>query len=68
MPATRLAEIYMAEKFHPDELNNALSLAAADRSPRGRALLFQAAQIETLALSRAAILAKALEIATEENR
>ncbi|MEC8163502.1 MAG: hypothetical protein VX079_02930, partial [Pseudomonadota bacterium] len=68
MPATRLAEIYMAEKFHPDELNNALSLAAADRSPRGRALLFQAAQIESLALSRAAVLAKALEIATEENR
>ena len=68
MPANRLAEIYMAEKFHPDELNNALSLAAADRSPRGRALLFQAAQIESLALSRAAVLAKALEIATEENR
>ena len=68
MPATRLAEIYMAEKFHPDELNNALSLAAADRSPRGRALLFQAAQIESLPLSRAAVLAKALEIATEENR
>ena len=68
MPASRLAKIYMAEKFHPDELNNALSLAAADRSPRGRALLFQAAQIESLALSRAAVLAKALEIATEENR
>jgi len=68
MPAYRLAEIYMAEKFDPDEINNALSLAAADRSPRGRALLFQAAQIETLAISQAAVLAKAFEIATEENR
>ena len=30
--------------------------------------VFQAAQIRSLALSRAAVLAKALEIATEENR
>ena len=34
-------EIYMAEKYDPVELNNVLSLAAADRSMRGRALLFK---------------------------
>lgn len=64
----RLAEIYMAEKFDPVELNNALSLAAADRSPRGRALLFQAAQIESVNMAKAAVFSKAFEIATEENR
>ena len=63
----RLAEIYMAEKFDPVELNNALSLAAADRSPRGRALLFQAAQIESVNIAKAAVFSKAFEIATEEN-
>ena len=63
----RLAEIYMAEKFDPVELNNALSLAAADRSPRGRALLFQAAQIESVNMAKATVFSKAFEIATEEN-
>lgn len=67
LSSDRLAEIYMAEKFEPVELNNALSLAAADRSPRGRALLFQAAQIESVQLARAAVFSKAFEIATEEN-
>jgi hypothetical protein len=63
----RLAEVYMAEKFDPAELNNALSLATDDRSPRGRALLFQAAQIESIDMAKAAIFSKAFEIATEEN-
>jgi hypothetical protein len=63
----RLAEVYMAEKFDPAELNNALSLATDDRSPRGRALLFQAAQIESVDMAKAAIFSKAFEIATEEN-
>ena len=64
----RLAEIYMAEKYDPVELNNALSLAAADRSPRGRALLFQASQIESVAMARAAIYLKAFELAREDGR
>lgn len=68
LSSERLAEIYMGEKFNPDELNNALSLAAADRSPRGRALLFQAAQIESVSMAKAAVISKAFEIATEENR
>ena len=68
MTAPRLAEIYMAEKFDANELNNSLSLAGADRSPRGRALLFQAAHIDSLAVSKAAVLAKAIEIASDENR
>ena len=63
----RLAEIYMAVKFGPVELNNALSLAAVDRSPRGRALLFQAAQIESVNMAKAAIFSKAFEIAAEDN-
>jgi hypothetical protein len=68
LPAARLAEIYMAEKFEADELNNALSLAAADRSPRGRAVLFQSGQVETVHMARAAVISKALEIAIEEGR
>ena len=61
-----LAEIYMAMKFDETELNNALSLSAADRSPRGRALLYQSARIETVAMARASIVSKAFEIAREE--
>ena len=68
MSHARLAEIYMGLKFEPDELNNALSLSSVDRSPRGRALLFQAAQVETVAMARAAIISKAFEIAYEERR
>jgi hypothetical protein len=68
MSSSRLAEIYMAEKFDTDELNNTLSLAGTDRSPRGRALLYQAAHIESSTISRAAVLEKALEIASNENR
>ena len=64
----RLAEIYMAEKYEPVELNNALSLAAADRSPRGRALLFQAAQVESVAMAQAAVYSKAFELAQEDRR
>jgi hypothetical protein len=63
----RLAEIYMAKKFDAVELNNALSLAAADRSPRGRALLFQAAQIESVNMAKAAIFSIAFKIAAEDN-
>ena len=62
----RLAEIYLAEKFSPPELDNALSLSAADRSPRGRALLFHTSKIETGDMAQAAIFTKALEIAGEE--
>lgn len=63
-----LAKIYMAEKFDPVELNNALSLAAADRSPRGRALLFQAAQVEFIGVAQAAVYSKAFELAQEDGR
>ncbi len=64
----RLAEIYMAEKHDHVELNNALSLAAANRSPRGRALLFQAAQVESAAMARATVYSKAFELAKEDGR
>ena len=64
----RLSEIYMAEKYDPAELYNALSLAAADRSPRGRALLFQAAQIESVDLAKAAVISKGFEIGAYEGR
>lgn len=68
MSHARLAEIYMGLKFDRNELNNALSLASADRTARGRALLFQAAQAEAVTMARAAVISKAFEIAHEEGR
>ncbi|PPR59601.1 MAG: hypothetical protein CFH10_01850, partial [Alphaproteobacteria bacterium MarineAlpha4_Bin2] len=68
LTAERLAKIYMAEKFEPVELNNSLSLAAADRSPRGRALLFQSAQVESVSMAQAAIYSKAFDLAQEDGR
>ncbi len=68
LSAERLAEIYLSVSFTAEELDNALSTAESDRTPRGRALLYQAASIQSVPTARAAVLAKAFELAREDGR
>lgn len=59
----RLAEIYASVTFSRDDLDNALSLAEAAPSPRGRALLYQSALVQTVPTARAEVLQKAWSLA-----
>ena len=62
----RLAERYAAMKFSDKELDNALSIAEGDYSPRNRALLYQAAALQKLPVARAAAIQKAWELAAAD--
>jgi hypothetical protein len=66
MTAERLTSIYTSAPFSGEDLDNALSTAEAARSPRGRALLFQAATAHSVPTARAEVLQKALAIALED--
>lgn len=57
-----LAELYAAVEFSRQELDNALSIASKDHNPRNRALLYQAAQLQSLPVARAAAIQKAWEL------
>ncbi len=59
----RLAEVYASVTFSRDDLDNALSLAEAAPSPRGRALLYQSALVQTVPTARAEVLQKAWSLA-----
>jgi hypothetical protein len=59
----RLAEVYASVTFSRDDLDNALSLAEAAASPRGRALLYQSALVQTVPTARAEVLQKAWMLA-----
>lgn len=61
-----LAKLYASAPFSGDDLENAFSIAESARSPRGRALLFQAATAQTVPTARAEVLQKALAQAREE--
>lgn len=60
-----LAEIYLSVAFQPEAFASALTTAEADEGPRGRALLFQAAAVETVPVARAEALAKIWLLARE---
>ncbi|MEX2614575.1 MAG: hypothetical protein WD767_00620 [Alphaproteobacteria bacterium] len=64
--ADRLAEAYASIEFSKEDLDNALSIADVTRSPRGRALLYQAALVHSVPTARAAVLQKALNVAHED--
>ncbi len=49
----RLSQLYASVEFSPDELANAVSIALAEDSPRTRALLYQAGQVQTVPAARA---------------
>ncbi|MDH3703505.1 MAG: hypothetical protein OEU46_19570, partial [Alphaproteobacteria bacterium] len=63
MSPTRLAEVYSGVEFSERELAKALSVAAEQRTPRGRALLFRSEQKQTVPAAKAAVVQKALELA-----
>lgn len=66
MTTERLTSIYAAAPFSGKDLDTALSTAQAARSPRGRALLFQAASDQNVPTARAEVLQKALDFAAED--
>ncbi len=61
-----LAERYAAMEFSNKELDNALSIAEGDYSPRNRALLYQAATLHKLPVARGAAIQKAWELAAAD--
>lgn len=66
--AERLAQAYASVEFTKEDLDNALSIADVTRTPRGRALLYQAALVHTVPTARAAVLQKALTVAREDGQ
>lgn len=66
IPAARLAQIYNSVEFSADEFENALSIAAEQRTARGRALLFRAAQVQTVPTAKATVIQKAFDLAREQ--
>ena len=66
MTTDRLISIYLDAPFSGDDLDTALSTAKAARSPRGRALLYQAATGHSVPTARAEVLHKALVFAEED--
>lgn len=66
--AERLAQAYASVEFSKEDLNNAMSIADVTRTPRGRALLYQAALVHTVPTARAAVLQKALKLAHEDGQ
>ncbi len=58
-----LAQIYASVPFTSDELNNAVSIALKENSPRSRALLFQVGQIQTVPAARAEAMREAARVA-----
>ncbi|WP_420548586.1 hypothetical protein [Curvivirga sp.] len=59
----KLAELYMAQSFSPEEIKAPLSTAEANYSAHTRALLYQAAAAEPTEETRAVIIEKALDFA-----
>jgi hypothetical protein len=64
----RLAQIYMSLEFSDDELGNALSTAAENWTPRGRALLYRSARMQTVPTAKAAVVQKAFELAQADGQ
>ena len=61
-----LAEKYAEIEFSAEELASAISRAESKRTPRIRALLFQAANLQELPVTRAAAIQKAWDIARQD--
>lgn len=60
-----LAQLYDSVSFTPEQLNNALTFAQGDRSPRGRAVLYRAAKAQTVGVARAEALQRSWKLARE---
>jgi len=66
--AERLAQAYASVSFSKEDLDNAMSIADVTRTPRSRALLYQAALVHTVPTARAAVLQKALKLGHEDGQ
>jgi hypothetical protein len=58
-----LRKLYESVTFNPQELSGPLGAAATDKGVRSRALLFQAAERQSMPTAKAEIVAKALSLA-----
>ena len=65
---SRLAQIYMSIDFSKDELNSALSTAQQNWTPRGRALLYRSARLQTVPTAKAAVLQKAFQLGRQDGQ
>ena len=63
IPTEMLAEIYKSVDFSSEELLRPISIAEESYNARGRALLYQAASIESVPETKALVIRKALELA-----
>jgi hypothetical protein len=63
-----LGQIYASIAFAPEALASAVTTAEADRGPHGRALLYQAIEIETVPEIKAELLRAAWRLAREDGR
>ena len=60
--ATYLSALYGEIQFKPEDVANALSVAQKIDGPRGRALLFQAVQAQSVPAAQAAVIKSALDL------
>ena len=63
LSAEALSQIYASVPFTPEELSNALTIAEDDGGPRGRAILYQAARMQTVPTAKAEALQTAWRLA-----
>ena len=66
IPPGRLGQVYAGADFEVGELDNALSIADSQRNSRGRALLYQAAVLQSVPMAKAAVLQQAWRLARED--
>lgn len=68
LPVETLRQIYMAVEFPEEALANPLSRAEAGSGPVSRALLYRAAQLQTVPIAQVEAVGKAFELARKGDR
>ncbi len=68
LPVETLRQIYMAVDFPDEALANPLSRAEAGSGPLSRALLYRAAQLQTVPIAQAEAIGRAFELARKGDR
>lgn len=61
----RLAQVYAGAAFEKTDLDNALTVAQSDRTPKGRALLYQAGIAQSVPAARAEVLKAVFDLARD---
>lgn len=68
LPVETLRQIYMAVEFPDEALANPLSRAEAGSGPVSRALLYRAAQLQTVPIAQAEAIGRAFQLARKGDR